>query len=455
MKRWAGAAILATILLAQAGRAEDLGKAMCSKPGTNGADARLLRNAALKGVSIEALDANEDGMVSADEIFAALTEASFCSAGRKHPCSTDDNRAVAEAQGSLSTFWESHPEVVIVNRRSPGPDEIKARPGLAAEPWGPALDEQGRFVELRCSSTAGVKGPAASATAASTGDTPANKLNLPRFLLGKDVDSLTVQRGASGTKDALKKVAQAEVSLQNDHAADTRTVAINGVAGLRLFDSPAFTLIPFAEYDRSEVRDKKADTKKLTGKLGLGAVATGFVGMDQFDFTPRFARDLADHSEVVDGRLSWRPGFLYGLKSFRDAIFFACPAKGAYGGCPAGEGLGLWSDLQLIGSLGTVLRQGDDPSLTKGHRFARAGFSASTHIYGQAGLVRDLSLDLAYKRLFRLAGDGHAIVSFKADINYWIAGSQNVSLVYGYEKSRDEETLKLTDEWKLGLGLRF
>ena len=45
--------------------------------------------------------------------------------------------------------------------------------------------------------------------------------------------------------------------------------------------------------------------------------------------------------------------------------------------------------------------------------------------------------------------------SFKAGINYWVGGSDHLSIRYGYEIGRDEDTLEKTDVTKLGLGLRF
>ncbi len=466
MRRRLACAAAASLFVAQAAQAQTLVKALCVDPTKSGpGDARALRSAALKGLTIDALDADADGAVSPDEIFAALTDPDFCTkGGRLKACSKEDNTTLAQAQGNLAGFWAEHPGVEVVALRSVTADELRARPGLGIEPWGPALDERGAFVRLRCVATETAtappvppNGPAPTEGTSSGALTPAARLRLGRFLLGKDVDSLTVQRGPATSKDALKKVAQAEIGLESNRDANTRTVSINGVAGIRLIDSKAVTLIPFVEYVRSEVRDRAAGTDKVTGKLGLGAVATAFFGSDQFDFAPRYAKDLKDRSELLSARLSWRPGFLYSLPSFRDATFFACSKRGALGGCAAddGGGLALWTDFQVIGSFGTVLRKGADPTLTDGREFLRVGPSGSMHIYGQSGLTRDISLDVSYKRLFRLAGDGSSIGSFKADVNYWIAGSQNVSLLYGYERSRDEETLKRTDLWKLGLGVRF
>lgn len=457
-------AAAAAVFLAQGVQAQILVKAMCPDPAASGpADMRAFRSAALAGVTLDALDADGDGAVLPDEIFGALTDDGFCSAARRaKACSREDTAVLAKSQGLVADFWGAHPGVDLVALRPATADEVAARRGLGLEPWGPALDERGRFVGVRCVATQVAGGPGTaggdgSPSRDSPALTPAARLHLGRFLLGADVDSLTVQRGPDGDPDALKKVAQATVSFETDRQADTRTVSIDGVAGLRLIDSEAVTLIPFVEYVRSEVRNRAAGSRKLTGKLGLGAVATAFLGDDQFDFAPRYAKDIADHSELLSGRLTWRPGLLYGLPSFRDAYFFGCSRRGQLGGCPAegGDGLALWTDLQLVGSFGTALRQGTDPTLTDGREFLRVGPSGSVHLYGQGGLLRDFSFDASYSRLFRLAGDDGSVGTFKADANYWIAGSRNVSLRYGYERGRDEETLKRTDLWSLGLGVRF
>lgn len=460
------AVLAASVLLSTGARAQSLAEVLCSNRGSNEtANLRAFRSAALKRFSFDGLDADGDSAISADETFAALTDSGFCAQdARRNACSKEDVEALVMAHNDLAGFWASHPDVELIKLRPIGASDVEARPGLALEPWGPALDEKGRFVRMRCTKSPGVGdgsggGPreGGDSSVGATTATTAARLRLGRFLLGRDVTSLTVQRGPSDDDDGLKKVAQAELGIESNREAKTRSVSIRGVAGLRLVDDEAVTLIPFVEYVRLQVRDRLAGTGTLTGKLGLGMVASAFVGSNQIDFAPRYAKDLRDKSELLSGRVSWRPGALYDLKSFRDAYFFACSKKGELGGCSAtdGDGLALWTDFQLIGSFGTILRSGMDPELSKGREFLRAGPSASVHVYGQSGLLRDFSFDVAYTRLFRLAGDGSAIGSFKADVNYWIAGSRNVSIFYGYERSDDEETLKRIDLWKLGFGVRF
>lgn len=453
-----GVAVAATVGCTQAATAQPLLELLCPGQGGPVADISKLRYAALAGVPIEALDANGDDNITSDEVFAALTQSDFCSVenGRREACSDDAKIALLKAHNYVDGLWKHHDGADFREKRKPTPDEVAKRPGLADHPWSALLDESKRFVDVRCTASAATEERPIPSDATTVGspDAPSRKLNLGRFLLGKDVDSLTVQRGAPGSSNRLKKVDQAEIGLLVDNEADTRTVSVSGVAGLKLIDAGAVTLIPFVEYQRAEVRDKKGGTREKSGKLGLGAVATAFLGEDQFDLAPRYAKDIKTDAEVFSARLSWRPGFLYSLPSFRSAYHFAC-RRAAGGGCVTGSGLAIWTDVQLIGSFGTVLHRADDASLTDGREFLRAGPIASVHVYGLDGIVRDLSFDASYKRLFRLSGDGSGISSFKADINWWVGGSENLSIRYGYERSRDEETLKQTDQWNVGLGVRF
>lgn len=76
-------------------------------------------------------------------------------------------------------------------------------------------------------------------------------------------------------------------------------------------------------------------------------------------------------------------------------------------------------------------------------------------LFGLRGPFRDFSLDMAYRRLFRFAGDGADVTQFRVGLSYWIAGSEHVALRYGYERGADEETLERFDLWRLGIGVRF
>lgn len=84
MKRRLACAAVATLFVAQAAHAQTLLKALCTDPTkTRPGDLRGLRNAALKQLSFEALDANEDNLVSPDETFAALTDPNFCTKSKR------------------------------------------------------------------------------------------------------------------------------------------------------------------------------------------------------------------------------------------------------------------------------------------------------------------------------------------------------------------------------------
>lgn len=61
-----------------------------------------------------------------------------------------------------------------------------------------------------------------------------------------------------------------------------------------------------------------------------------------------------------------------------------------------------------------------------GKDYVRLGPSGAIHIYSLSDLAEDMSLDITYKRLFRISGDDTPVYAFKADLSYWIAGSEHV-----------------------------
>jgi hypothetical protein len=434
--------------------AAGIAKSLCSEAlKTDGIlDPIDLRSVALTGISQDTLDYNHDGSVSAAEVLDALTTDAgiFCtvakdgSPGRVKACGDGAEEALANADNDLASFWEARGATYeIATIRAPTSGEVQAEGGLARRDWAVLLDDRKRFAQMVCK----------------PGNEVAETPTSSHFLAGADIDSLTVARLPAGQKDRLKKVNPAALSFASDNVADTRTFAIGGVAGYQVLSSTRFKLTPFVQYTRNEVEDKKAGTEKLTGKFGVGAVGTFILGSDQLDVAPLFSRDLKNHAAFVGGRFAWRPGFLYRLDPFRNAVHFACareinPQTGK-SVCKLNNGLAVWTDFQMIASVGTVVDDGNDPAAIEGKDFVRIGPSAALHIYGLSGLAKDFSFDATAKRLITITGGGRPVYALKADLSYWIGGSEHLSLTSGYEYSRDEETLQPTDKWKVGLGLRF
>jgi len=452
IRRWAIVPALLALGHVSAADAQDIADALCKTAlkGDGVIDPIDLRAAALAGVSADTLDYDHDGTITAREIFSALTiDASlFCTvkdsshpAGRARPCADGADNSLRQAHNNLDGYKAKNGtlfDAVVVGRPSPA-DIGDARALETIE--GQMIDDRGRFLKMTC------RRPDTVATTTTAGKGMA-------FLLGKDIDSLTVKRAGKEPADRLKKVTAASISYTADNAANTRTFAVDAVAGLQVAKTDTFTFIPFVQYSRSEVRDRTAKTDKLTGKFAIGAVSSLQSGDDQFNFAPLYARDLKNRSELLGARLTWRPGVLYRLPTFNNALHFACPETSP-GVCKRNTGLALWTDFQFVTSFGTVLVKGNDPTFIDGRNYFRIGPSGNVHLYGLGGVVRDFSFDAGYKRLFKLAGDSKPVYALTADVSYWINGSANVSLTTGYEHSRDEDTLEVTDKWKLGLGVRF
>ena len=186
MNRRFAAAICVSLCVAQAAHAQSLAEVSCPDTSKSGpADMHSLRSAALSGVSLDALDANNDGAVSADEIFSALTDSSFCQKGhRNHECSDDDKLQLARGQGNLSEFWANHPSIQMVALRSITADDIRALPGLALEPWAPVLDERQRFVDVRCVATTAAIAAGTAGTDKRSAETPPSSASGQILTLG-------------------------------------------------------------------------------------------------------------------------------------------------------------------------------------------------------------------------------------------------------------------------------
>lgn len=429
---------LTALVAAHAAHGAELVETICKDAPNGLVSPAKLRSQALAGASLSSLDLDGDAAISADEVRSSLVR-NTCQASPGR-CSKEDDLKLRSARNALDGLLENHPGIELEQVGEPTAAQLIAEPDLESK-RAQLVDPAGRFFRVRCS----------AARLAKVEEKP--KPQLPPILVGKDLESLTAKRGPPGARDRYKAVKQAEIGFTNDHEKRSESVNVDGLVGVK-FGKGTTAVIPFVQYVRAEVKDKANDTEKLSGKFGLGALVTFYAGKDQFDIAPYFTKDLEHESQLLTARLAWRPGLLYDMPTFNNAWHFAC-RRAENGACVLGSGLALVTDGQLIVSGGTVIKEGDDPKLTDGREFLRVGPSVTAQVYGLDGLVRDLSVDLSYKRLFRLAGDREKIWSFKAGINYWIAGSEHVSLRYGYEVGRDEDTLKKIDVTKLGLGLRF
>lgn len=426
-------------------------KEICrEEAGQRSVDPMLLQYYALRGVNPLTLDRDRNG-TTPDEIFAALTDPDYCGPDGK-ACPEGEEQKLRDARNILASFEQEHPGVDIQVKRTPTPLELAAQPGLAdRHNW--LADPARRFVTMLCQAP---EEPAAPDIAA--GGEPRLRLNLGTFLLTKDVGGLTTPRGPKGQRNRLKNVPQAEISFVDDDVKDVETFAISATAGLNVMDNDAVTLIPFVQLVRSHVESTNGGADKDTGKVAAGALLSALVTPnDQIEFASLYTKDLESDAEILSGRFAWRPGFLYSLSSFRGDWRFGCSAADlSRGSCRYGTHyFGFRSDLQLVTTFGKILHEGTDSELTDGREFLRSGVDTRFVLYGLRGIVRDFSVDIAFKHLVGIVGDGDDITQFRAGISYWIAGSDHVALRYGYERGRDEDTLEKFDLWKLALGVRF
>ncbi|HEX8449506.1 MAG TPA: hypothetical protein VF652_07940 [Allosphingosinicella sp.] len=400
-----------------------------------------LRNAALDPVGWD-LFTRDDGTIDTTLAFQALAYSGFCGAGLK-VCVGENEADLRKARNFIRGVLR-HPQISVVERNGAPERHEAALAGTDPEEFWKVLDP--RFATITCD----VEEREEVEVAPAAGKGPATL-----FLLAKDIGDLTLPRG---TVDDLKGVPQAEISYADDNEGKTETFQLHGTAGLRIPFSRGNYLIPFVQFVRSHVEDSTGvEPSSETSKLAVGLLSQWQVATyDRIEVSALYANDLEDGNEVVAAQLAWRPGFLYGLKSFRGAWHFCRNEDRGVFGCRRKNVLGgVKTDARLIATAGHVLDVGDDPALVDNRDFLRVGGEARLTLFGSRGVIRDMSVDVGYRHLFGLAGKPDNLSGFTAGVNYWIAGSPHVSLRLGYERSRDEETLERTNQWTVALGARF
>jgi hypothetical protein len=429
-------------------------------PGTYTVNPVKLRERLLDGVSVRALNLNGEGGVSEHEMFAALVYGQFCDlsavrengATRSVACTGEESIKLREARNLFRQF-PLQADIRFVPLSDAPATDPRLQPGLDAEALWPLLDERRRFVRMDCIRT----DPGGSGDAGGTGQPAGGRGGpaLPSFLLTKNPDDLTIPR-----VDRLKNVPQAEISYVDDNIANTETFRVHGTAGVVFRLGGRHSLIPFVQFIRSHVQDTTgANAPQETSKLSLGLLSSWNISdFDVLDVATLYVNDLEDGAEFVSARLGWRPGFLYGLPTFRVGWQFLC-ARGSVrpdGRCAlGGQHLALRTDVRVIATAGRVLDTGLNPQLVANRNYLRVGGEGRITLFGLRGVVRDLSADISYRHLFGLDGDPNNLSALNIGVNYWIGGSPNASIRYGYERRRDEDTLKRTDQWTVALGLRF
>lgn len=437
----AAAAAAAAALSSAAGAQVYPAKELCARAQNGVISPQALRYQALRNVPLVLIDQNDDGSLDRLEMFAALTGSI-----------NDEANALMASRNNLRGFWKRHDGVDIQQTRKPTSAELAVEPALRDEPEiAQLLDEQRRFVTLRCLS-------AASTIASGVGEPVGKRLDLGTFLLARDLEGLTAPRGKPGQPGRLKKVPPAEISFVDNRVANTESFNVTAAAGVKVLDTSALAVMPFVQFVRSHVENKATGTtQEEAAKLNFGVIGVAYVTeLDVVEFAPLYTIDLEDESEVLSGRVSWRPGFLYGLPSFRSSRLFGCAQTPREGRCRYDDRLfAVWTDVQIIAQFGKVLDPGTNAMLADGQGFLRAGPSATVSLFGLEGLVRDLSLDASYRHFFRISGPRKKVRVLRTGLNYWVGGSEHVSIRVGYEWGRDEDTLKRFEAWKLGFGARF
>ncbi|WP_093087908.1 hypothetical protein [Sphingobium sp. AP50] len=438
------ASLLFALTLAETARAEaiDLAK-LCAEGRVRSIQ---LVNAALNASGAPkagAMDINGDGTETMREKVEAILDPTFCATSGKARCSKGDQDALDAARDNLLAFLGSE-GLSTIPVRKPSALEVRDWPWLADESYAQhaqLLDSQERFATLRCTVDTPTPTPA---IAGGPGEKPFDLES--KLRVTQTVDGLSLARG---TPDKLAKVPQAEISYVDDKIADTRTFNIVSVVGIDLASKSTQQIIPFVHFARRRVKDKdgvvSADAKNSISQWGFGLVYGATLNSyDVISATPLFTADDFADSRQASIRINWTPGFLQSL----DAIPFERSRRVG----PIAVGLGL----QTIIQGGHVFKAGTSAELVENGDYLRAGANLTGNIWSlvDAPILSALSADVSYKHLFRLSGP-RKVTWFEAGLNYSVESTDHITLRYSYERGRDDETLKETDQWKVSLGIRY
>lgn len=441
-RHFCSVSLLVALSLAETARAEavDFAK-LCSSGRIRPIQ---LVNAALNAngpPKVGAMDINGDGAETMREKVEAILDPSFCSAEGKSSCGKGDQDSLDAARENLIAFL-ARSDVSTTARRLPSALEIREWRWLGDESYAhyaQLLDSEERFVAIQCRTPEPQPGPGV-AVRESSPDLES------RLRVTQTVDGLSLARG---TPDKLAKVPQAEISYVDDRIADTRTFNIVSVVGIDLANKSTQQLIPFVHFARRRVKDKdgvvSTDAKNNISQWGFGLVYGATLNSyDVISATPLFTADDVADSRQASIRVNWTPGFLQSL----DALPFERSRRIG----PIAVGLGF----QAIVQGGHVFDAGTSVELAENGDYLRAGGNLTGNIWSlvDVPILSALSADVSYKHLFRLSGP-RRVTWFEAGLNYSVESTDHITLRYSYERGRDDETLKPTDQWKVSLGIRY
>lgn len=396
-----------------------------------------LMNAALdaKGPSRRALDLNNDG---GETVLEKIDAVFFDPCGER--CKGDSSKIVATQLLLLGTFDRSD---LRISRRRPAPtaDEIKAEPwlGVRAAPGAVGslaelLDPQQRYLDVTCIP------PTEVSPKPDVAGSPGS------LRVTSKLEELTTSRD----DDGLMSVDLATISIANDNVDDKLTFGIDGIVGFYIpLDKEGSSLTPFVQYQRTSVRDRSvtpAETERSVEKLGLGATLELWASsIDPIDVAPIYVVDYVTDSRVISAKANWIPGFLRRIDSV-----------------PIGRARPLLADVFYWRLLPRVLVQGShvldagtNAELLETNDYLRLGGDVSLDIWGVTPFLRDFTVTASAKKLWMLTDGPRDVWLFKSSLQYWVSGSQHVSVAFVYERGWDEDTIARIDDWKLTLGARF
>jgi hypothetical protein len=377
----------------------------------------------------------------------AILDPNFCAEQGQASCGKGDQDSLDAARDNLTAFLSAD-GVRRMPRRQPSALEVRDWRWLGDDAYGELaqmLDAQERFATISCELPTTEPGTTPLPETTIAGNKPAFDLE-SRLRVTQTVDGLSLARG---TPDKLAKVPQAEISYVDDRIADTRTFNITSVIGIDLAAKSTQHIIPFAHFARRRVEDNDGvvsnDAKNNISQWGFGLVYGATLNSyDVISATPLFTADDFSDSRQASIRINWTPGFLQAI----DAIPFERSRRIG----PVAIALGF----QGIVQGGHVFEAGTNTDLIEDGDYLRAGANFTANVWSlvNAPILSELSADVSYKHLFRLSGP-RKVRWFEAGLNYSVESTDHITLRYSYERGRDDETLKETDQWKMSLGIRY
>ena len=275
-------------------------------------------------------------------------------------------------------------------------------------------------------------------------------------LVGK-LEHLTVVKGfGKSAKRNVSALNAAEFAATNDRRSNDRTYQVRAFAGYAFntqfgdISQNRWLFAPFVQVERLDSKKKKGEVDKI----GAGAISELWLDMggptyELFTFAPHFITDSKANTKMLTFKGSWVPSFFY------------FPGSWVNWGQSCFEAFVCSLDPRILVTYGHVFRAGRSTEVREVSDYVRVGGEIGFTIRGAENtFLNKFELSAYYRYLKSLSGHiGHSSF-FKASLSYMFVTEdgkpvENYVIKAEYSNGRVDDTLKRIDLFMVSFGIRF